>query len=289
MSENLKNLESCKICPRDCAVDRRKTVGFCGAGYKARIAKTVDPFYFEEPCLGELGAVFFGGCNLRCSYCQNIAISRGSVGEEYADEQLAALFDGIASSARAIDLVTPTHFLGAIERAVCLCKNNPRFIYNTSGYETTEAVYRAAQFTAVFLTDFKYGSADTAYRLSCARDYPSVALNALKKMREHIPDEWEEKNGNRILKCGLLIRHLVLPGEIDSSLAALDMIKSAVGTDVTLSLMSQFTPNGVGEPNRRLKKIEYKLVCEHALKIGFHNGYFQDFDSASSEYTPDFG
>ncbi len=280
--------EVCKICPRGCAVDRSHAVGFCGAGDKARIAKIVDPFYYEEPCLGKLGAVFFGGCSLRCSYCQNIAISRGAVGEEYSDDGLAAVFDGIASFDRAVDLVTPTHFLDAIERAVRVCKTKPRFIYNTSGYETVEAVKRAAAFTDVFLTDFKYGSASTAERLSSARDYPTVALEALESMRGSFMDEWEEKSGGKILRRGLVIRHLVLPGEIDNSLAALDMIKSAVGTDAVISIMSQFTPNGTGEPKRRLKKIEYKLVCEHAMKLGFHNGYFQDLDSASSEFTPDF-
>lgn len=279
----------CKICPRACGVDRREAVGACGAGYYARVAKTVDPFCYEEPCLGDLGAVFFCGCSLRCSYCQNIAISRGgAAGEEYTDERLADLFDRMTEENRAVDLVTPTHYLDRIECAVSLCKIKPRIVYNTSGYETEQAVKRAAAFTDVFLTDFKYGDCDTAARLSAARDYPSVALRALEAMRDAVPDSWEERESGKILKRGLIVRHLVLPGETRNSLAVLDMIKSAVGADVTISLMSQFTPNGKGGPSRRLKKLEYKIVCEHALKLGFRNGYFQDLDSASSAYTPVF-
>ena len=279
----------CYVCPRACGVDRSTKVGVCGAGDKARIAKIVDPFYYEEPCLGELSAVFFSGCPLRCSYCQNVAISRAAVGQEYTDEQLAEVFDGIAGNNRAIDLVTPTHYLDQIERAAKLCKNASRFIYNTSGYETENGVERASKFSDVFLTDFKYGEEDTAARLSSARDYPTVAVKALVKMRYALADEWiDNGTGERTLKRGLVVRHLVLPGEVKSSLTALDMIKSAIGTDVTISIMSQFTPNGAGEPSRRLKKIEYKLICEHAMKLGFTNGYFQDFDSASTKYTPDF-
>ncbi|MCH5160924.1 MAG: radical SAM protein [Clostridiales bacterium] len=280
----------CRICPRECGADRNNSVGLCGGGKAARIAKTVDPFFYEEPCLGDLAAVFFGGCSLRCSYCQNIAISRGQKGEEYSVDMLTALFDRITSNNRAIDLVTPTHYLEQIENAVNACNVRPRIIYNTSGYETEDAVARAAKFTDVFLTDFKYGKESTAARLSAAPDYPTVAAKALESMRELTPDIYETgDDGDKILKRGLVVRHLVLPGETDNSIAALDMIKQAIGTDVIISLMSQFTPNGVGEPKQRLKKIEYKLVCEHARKLGFTKGYYQEFDSASSKYTPDFG
>ncbi|MCH5351116.1 MAG: 4Fe-4S cluster-binding domain-containing protein [Clostridiales bacterium] len=278
--------ERCFDCPRRCGADRNRVTGFCGIGGYARVAKLVDPFYFEEPCLGKLSAVFFGGCNLRCSYCQNYLISRGAAGEEYTDERLAAAFDNITEG-NALDLVTPTHCLSSLERAFSLTKKCRRVIYNTSGYETAEGVRRAKCFTSVFLADYKYALGDVAKKFSGAADYPETALAAIKLMRE-TKDEWEDIDCERVLTSGLVVRHLVLPGHVDNSIKALNIIADELGTDTVISLMSQFTPNGVGEPNARLKRIEYKIVAEHALKLGFGSGYFQSFDSADSKYTPDF-
>ena len=275
----------CNDCPRRCGVDRDKAAGLCGGGVKARVAKTVAPFLYEEPCLGTLSAVFFGGCNLRCSYCQNHAISRGATGRECGDEELALLFDGLIGGA---DLVTPTHYISAIERALPLCKTKRPIVYNTSGYETEDGVRRAAQFTSVFLTDLKYASELPARKFSAAPDYFEYASRAVRLMRKLNPDEWEQVGDKKILKRGLVVRHLVLPGCAADSVRVLDFIAEELGTDTVISLMSQFTPNGVGEPAERLKKLEYKLVVEHALKLGFANGYIQDFSSATASYTPDF-
>lgn len=280
-------MSKCYDCPRGCGVDRTKEKGFCGGGEYARIAKIVNPFTYEEPCLGTVAAVFFGGCNLKCSYCQNKDISRDGRGKEYDDGALAGLMDELSESNTPLDLVTPTHYLSAIDRAVRLCKKKPRIIYNTSGYETVDAIDRASSFTDVFLTDFKYADNDLGAKFSSAPDYFKRALAAVKKMR-YISDEWEEVNGERILKRGLIVRHLVIPGEVHNSLAVLDVIAAELGTDTVISVMSQFTPNGDGEPSRRLNKLEYKLVTEHALKLGFKVGYFQQLSSAESKYTPDF-
>lgn len=277
----------CYDCPRACGADRDAgQTGYCGGGKYARIAKLVDPFTYEEPCFGaSVAAVFFSGCALKCSYCQNHKISRGGAGEEYTDSAFAALFDG---TDKTIDLVTPSHFLSAIERALPLCKVKHRFIYNTSGYETVEAVARASRFADVFLTDYKYADAAVAKKLSAAPDYPETAKRALREMRK-TEDEWTtDGNGRRTLIRGVVVRHLVLPECVENSLAALDDIAHIAGTDTVLSLMSQFTPNGVGEPSSRLKRIEYKIVCEHAVKLGFKNGYFQEFSSADGSYTPEF-
>ena len=276
----------CNDCPRRCGTDRAVSVGFCGVGELVPVAKIVDPFYFEEPCLGKLSAVFFGGCNLRCSYCQNFLISRGAVGTELSDSRLAEAFDNITDG-NALDLVTPTHVLSALERAFSLTKKRRRVIYNTSGYETEEGVNRASKFTSVFLADYKYAESGLARKFSLAPDYPEVALKAIKLMREK-SDVWEEKDGNKVLTQGLVVRHLVLPGYVENSIKALDTIAAELGTDTVISLMSQFTPNGQSEPNVRLKKIEYKIVAEHALKLGFNSGYFQSFSSADGKYTPDF-
>lgn len=249
-----------------------------------RVAKVISPFGSEEPVLGELSAVFFSGCSLRCSYCQNHRISRGGTGKEYDAAALAELFDGCNG---ALDLVTPTHFIDGIARATALCKTPRRIIWNTSGYETESNVRRAAAFSDVFLTDLKYADDGLSARFSNARDYAAQAVKAIDIMREK-RDVYGAENGKRVIMRGLIIRHLVLPGCAEDSLRVLDTIKSRWGADTVVSLMSQFTPNGVGEPSVRLKKLEYKLVCEHALKLGFKNGYFQDFDSASEKYIPDF-
>lgn len=275
---------NCRDCPRACGADRDKTTGVCHGGRCARVAKVVEPFCYEEPCLGTVTAVFFGGCALGCSYCQNYEISRGAAGREYSDGELGELFD---CAAYPLDLVTPSHYLNNIECAVKLRKGDNRIIYNTSGYETADAVKRAASFTDVFLTDYKYADEATGRAFSRAPDYFSVALRALELMRG-ISDEWIDVGGKKILSRGLIVRHLVLPGCVQNSVKALDNIASAVGTDVVLSLMSQFTPNGVGEPSAKLNRIEYKIVVEHALKLGFKNGYIQEFSSADKKYTPKF-
>lgn len=275
----------CNDCPRACGVDRGARRGFCGCGANAVVNKVISPFTYEEPCLGELSAVFFSGCCLRCSYCQNIKISRKAVGTEYDDKELSKLFD---NAGYALDLVTPTHFLRAIESAVMLCEKPHRIIYNTSGYETESAVLRAARFTDVFLTDFKYADTQTAKIYSSAPDYFEYAARAVERMRREIPDEWENTPNGRVLKRGLVVRHLVLPNHAAESVKVLDFIAQNLGTDTVISLMSQFTPNGVGEPSARLKKLEYKFVAEHAVKLGFTNGYLQEFSSASAQYTPEF-
>lgn len=280
----------CYDCPRGCGADREREkngkTGVCGGGKFARIAKTIEDFAYEEPCLGkQVTAVFFGGCALGCSYCQNYKISRGGVGEEYDDARLAALFEAAKNP---IDLVTPSHYLTAIERALKLCTHEHVFIYNTSGYETLSAVDRASAFTDVFLADFKYADSGIAARFSRAPDYFDVAVMAIERMRKNVKDTWSEQDGQRVLKRGLIVRHLVLPGQVKNSIAVLDAVKERLGTDTVISLMSQFTPNGVGEPTERLRKIEYKVVMEHAQKLGFNNGYIQEFSSADSSFTPDF-
>ncbi|MDE7107837.1 MAG: radical SAM protein, partial [Clostridiales bacterium] len=155
-------------------------------------------------------------------------------------------------------------------------------------YETESGVDRASAFTDVFLADFKYVDGNLASRLSRAPDYFDVAVKALQRMRQNVKDVWEIKDGQRILKRGLIVRHLVLPEQVKNSIAVLDTIKSCLGSDTVISLMSQFTPNGVGEPSKRLRKIEYKLVVEHAQKLGFADGYIQEFSSADKKYTPNF-
>lgn len=270
--------EVCRDCPRNCGVDRKNQIGYCGANENAHIAKIVKDFAFEEPCIGVCDAVFFSGCSLKCDFCQNRAISRGESGAEYDPQALANLFDELGFS---LDLVTPTHYLTVIERALALTKKPHRIIWNTSGYETKDAVRREVKFVDVFLTDYKYASESLSRELSHAPDYPQVIADALPLMNL----------GNRfngeIMERGLLVRHLVLPNHSDDSLAVLDSIERLTGRDTFIGLMSQFTPFG-DILTRKIKPIEYKRVIAHARKLGFENGYIQELTSATDECIPKF-
>lgn len=268
----------CRDCPRACGVDRNLKIGYCGAGSKAQIAKVVRGFSFEEPCIGVCDAVFFSGCSLRCDFCQNREISRGAKGEEYDAESLAELFDSLSYS---LDLVTPTHYLNVIERALALTTTPHRIVWNTSGYETLDAVRRERKFVDVFLTDFKYAGTELARTLSCAPDYPEVIKAALPLM--NIGDVFDRD----IMKRGLLVRHLVLPGQSQDSLEVLEEIARLTGTQTYIALMSQFTPFG-SVLTRKLKPIEYKRVLASARKLGFENGYVQELSSASEDCIPEF-
>lgn len=278
-------MERCNVCPRKCNADRKTGTGYCGEGELARVAKVVSPFEYEEPCLGTLSAVFFSGCNLHCSYCQNQAISGGGKGEVLDAKKLADLFD---STIGGIDLVTPTHFINVIENALKECKTKKKIIYNTSGYESEYGTKKACEFTDVFLTDLKYVDSELSKRFSNAPDYFEKTKKAIAIMRKNNLDEWTEENGIKTLKRGMVIRHLVLPDCVRDSKRVLDFIAGELGTDTVVSIMSQFTPNGKGEPNRKIKPIEYKIVTEYAIKLGFKNGYFQDTASANACFTPDF-
>lgn len=251
---------------------------------------------WEEPCIcgeGGAGAIFFSGCSLRCVYCQNAAVSRGEVGAEYSPAALAeAMLDLQTQGADCVDLVTPTHFADGVIEAVNLAKRNglrPPVVWNTSGYETADTIARLDGVADIYLTDFKYASPELAARYSAAPDYPDAALASLKAMAAQTGAP-VFKNG--MLKRGVILRHLVLPGAWRDSVEVLRLAADAVGAEnVVLSLMAQYTPDFLREPEkfpelcRRITTYEYNKAAEEAEKLGF-NGYFQERGAASSDYTP---
>ncbi len=276
----------CENCPRHCKCDRTKNIGFCGEQKTMRIAKIIKHFKWEEPCLCQDGgtlAIFFSGCNLKCDYCQNIDISRGGVGEFYTPKQLAQLLEKEQESHSSIDLITPTHFLDQLEATFSLFDKKIPVIWNTSGYESVKNIEKISKFADIFLTDLKYADDRLALEFSNCSNYLSATLPAIKKMCELKSDVFEDEK----LKQGVVIRHLVLPYHVKNSLQVLDIIKQNF-SDRMISLMSQFTPNGHGKLNRKLKPIEYKAVLSHLEKLGLENGYIQDFESASCRYVPNF-
>ena len=282
--------QNCKLCPRGCWVDLAAgQTGFCGAPGHALVAKTML-HQWEEPILspaGKSGAVFFGGCTLRCRYCQNAAISRKPAGKAVDSRQLRAILeDLIAQGAENIDLVTPTHYLPTILPAL-----EPKLpvpvVYNCGGYESVETLRALEGKVQIYLPDMKYSDGALARKLSGAGDYPEVAKAAILEMfRQTGPYELD---GEGMLRKGVLIRHLVLPGEMENTFGVLDWIADTFREgDVLVSLMGQYTPNGVGGPDRRLTQEEYRRAADYMLGLGLYEGYTQEISSAREEYTPPF-
>ena len=202
----------CFDCPRMCGVDRRKVDGFCGQGENIRVAKIIENFMWEEPCIsGDKGAlaIFFAGCNLRCEFCQNYKISHAKVGKEYTPEEFKKmLLEYDLSTFSSIDLITPTHFSSALEKAFKGLSLPIPVVWNSSGYENEETIERVAKFVDVFLPDLKYFDCKLSSKYSKAANYFEQASKAIKRMRKSKPNNVFD---NGVLTEGVLIRHLVLP------------------------------------------------------------------------------
>ena len=281
---------NCSLCPRKCGVDRTAgRRGFCGCPDGALVAKSML-HKWEEPALagnGGSGAVFFGGCTLKCRYCQNRAISAGPTGRAMDSAQLRALFeDLIAQGAENIDLVTPTHFLPDILPALTPKLPVP-VVYNCGGYESVETLRQLEGRIDIYLPDFKYAESRLAKALSGAVDYFPVAKKAVREMvRQTGSVVWE---GERIVK-GTVIRHLILPGHVDNSLKVLDWIGASFAPgEVLVSLMRQYTPMpGLEAPlDRRVTDEEYDAVLSW-MYLNDLEGFTQEAEAADSVYIPDF-
>lgn len=279
----------CFDCPRNCGVDRSLQVGFCGEKENIKIAKIIENFRWEEPCIsGDKGAlaIFFSGCSLRCEFCQNYEISHKSVGKKYTSGEFYKLLTSYdLNRFSCIDLITPSHFSSQILNALQGKKFPIPIVWNSSGYEKPEMIEKLAEVVDVFMPDFKYFSKELAKKYSRAEDYFFWASKSIVKMKEEKPFNIFNKDG--ILQSGLLIRHLVLPGSVLDSIKILDFIKQNIQEPI-ISLMSQFTPYNNSSIKRKLYPLEYKTVVAHAEKLGLNNGYVQDFDSADENFIPDF-
>ena len=284
------NYANCELCPRRCCVDRTAgQVGFCGCPDIALVSKTMI-HRWEEPALagdGGSGAIFFGGCTLKCTYCQNRAISAGPAGDSVNSAGLRQMMeDLIAQGAENIDLVTPTHFLPTILPAL-----EPKLpvpvVYNCGGYERVETLRALEGQVDIYLPDLKYADNNLAARLSYAGDYFYVAQRAILEMyRQTGPVQWQ---GDRVTR-GVIIRHLILPGQVENSLKVLDWIGDtfAPGT-VLVSLMRQYTPMpGLPSPlNRPITDEEYDAVLSWMM-LNDLQGFTQASSAADSQFIPDF-
>ena len=282
--------QNCKLCPRQCKVDRTAgETGFCGCPDVAMVAKTMLHLW-EEPVLtggGASGAIFFGGCSLGCSYCQNRAISGGAVGTPMDAAKLRqAMEDLIAQGAKNIDLVTPGHFLPTVAQALQTPVAVP-VVYNCGGYESVEALELLRGKVDIYLPDLKYAQSDLASRLSHAPDYFQVATKAIRAMVDQVgPVQWE---GDRVVK-GVIVRHLILPGFVENSLKILDWLGDTFQKgEILVSLMRQYTPMGnLPAPlDRRVTDEEYDSVLSW-MYLNDLEGFTQESDSAEQAYIPDF-
>ncbi len=281
---------NCTLCPRQCAVNRAAgETGFCRCPDQALVAKAML-HRWEEPALagpGGSGAVFFGGCTLGCRYCQNAAISRRPAGTAMDSGALRrVLEDLIARGAENIDLVTPTQFLPTILPAL-----RPKLpvpvVYNTGGYERTQTLQALEGLVDIYLPDLKYADGSLAAELSGAADYAPVAQAAIREMaRQTGPVVWE---GERV-KRGVIIRHLILPGQVENALKVLDWIGETFAPgEVLVSLMRQYTPMG-GLPapfNRPVTQEEYDAVLSWVF-LNRLDGFVQEAGAADRGFIPDF-
>ena len=285
----------CKLCPRMCGTERDGSTS-CHSGDELRIARAALHFWEEPPISGKngSGAVFFTGCPLGCRYCQNYNISRGETpGRAVTPEELSGIFlDLIAEDAHNINLVTPTHFIPGVRRALMIKKPPVPVVYNTSGYERPESLHSLRGLVDIYLPDFKYAQTKLAGDLSNAPDYPETAIKAIHEMiRQAGPPEYD---GDGMMTRGVLIRHLILPGHTKNSIEALKVIAREF-PGIPVSLMAQYTPwgqaregiPGYPELSRGITKRELLKVQEALFELGLE-GFVQSRKARGAEYIPEF-
>ena len=286
-------MRECRLCPRQCGADRERVRGVCRMGTEVTVGRAA-PHYGEEPCIsGEKGsgAVFFAGCPLGCVYCQNYALSRGETGRPVSVERLAVIFSELESlGVHNLNLVTGTQFVPEILRALELSAPKIPVVWNSSGYESVESLRMLEGLVQVWLPDFKYWKSDLARRYSLAEDYPAVASAAIREMyRQAGPFELDAEG---IMRKGVLIRHLILPGQ---DLNAMDVIDFAAeefpAGSVLFSLMSQYTPmpgmERFPELQNRVDAETNERLIAYMEKRGLE-GYWQEVDASTDEMIPAF-
>ncbi len=307
----MKNL--CSLCPRNCQIDRLSgQVGFCGQTNEIKVARAALHMW-EEPCISGTsgsGTVFFSGCTLRCVYCQNAAISSGSHGKLISIERLSDIFLELqAQGANNINLVTPSHFVPQIVKALELSKTSGLtlpIIYNTGSYETLETLRMLDGLVDIYLPDLKYYSSELSLRYSRAKDYFDVATRAIAEMVRQTGSPVFAAHSNSIadidssddyaamplISRGVIVRHLVLPGYVEDSKKVINYLYNTYGNHIYISIMNQFTPTGdlskYPELNRKLTSAEYDDVIDYAISLGVENGFIQEGDTADESFIPPF-
>lgn len=289
------NLDKCEICPHKCGIDRtKKEIGRCKSTDKIKIA-LYSVHHFEEPCIsGENGSgtVFFSNCNLNCIYCQNYEISQEGKGKEISIEELADIFIKQQNkNVENINLVTPTSYTLQIVEAIKIAKKKGLtipIIYNTNGYERVETLKLLEGYVDVYLPDLKYYDDEIAMKYSKIKNYFEISTKAIQEMYRQVGSPKLDKRG--MIKKGVMIRHLVLPNNIENSKNILKWIKENIDEDVYVDIMAQYFPTykakEYNELNRKLTKEEYQEIENYVYQLDIKNGYMQELGEHEEEYVP---
>lgn len=295
--KNMNKYENCLLCPRKCGINRSTgQTGVCGVSSEIKVARAAL-HYWEEPCISGKrgsGAVFFSGCSLHCVFCQNREISDGKAGKVISKERLSDIFMELADKgANNINLVTPGQYIPDIVWAVNDAKSRGMklpIIYNTSGYENVTELKLLEGIVDVYLPDFKYMDSTLSAMYSRAKDYPSVAKQALSEMVRQQPDVVID-DATGLIQKGVIVRQLLLPGHVNDAKAVLKYLYDTYHDHVYISMMSQFTPIALKdypEINRTVTKREYERLVNYALEIGITNAFIQEGDVAKDSFIPAF-
>lgn len=295
--KNMNKYENCLLCPRKCGINRGiGQTGVCGVSSEIKVARAAL-HYWEEPCISGKrgsGAVFFSGCSLHCVFCQNRAISDGKEGKVISKARLSDIFIELADKgANNINLVTPGQYIPDIVWAVNDAKSRGMklpIIYNTSGYENVTELKLLEGIVDVYLPDFKYMDNMLSARYSRAKDYPSVAKQALSEMVRQQPDVVID-GATGLIQKGVIVRQLLLPGHVNDAKVVLKYLYDTYHDHVYISMMSQFTPIALKdypEINRTVTRREYERLVDYAIKIGITNAFIQEGDVAKDSFIPAF-
>ena len=287
---------TCNLCPRKCNIERKALThsgkGFCNMGENPVIARAALHFWEEPPISGTNGSgtVFFSGCNLKCVFCQNEDISSGCFGKEITVERLREIYlELINQGAHNINLVTGTHFINAIAKSLKEPLPVP-VVYNCGGYESVNSLKLLENKVQIYLPDLKYADDELAIKYSDAPDYFEIATNAIKEMYRQVGNCEFDEDG--IMTKGVIIRHLILPNNLENTKRVIDWVKENFNAgEVLFSLMSQFTPNKtckIPELSRRLTQEEYDEIEDYLFLSGIEDGFMQELSSAKEEYIPPF-
>lgn len=291
--------DQCRLCPRSCGVDRTggKT-GYCGESATVRVAR-ISLHMWEEPCISGKngsGTVFFSGCPLRCVFCQNKSIALGNKGEALTIDELVRAFLLLQEKhAENINLVTPTHFVPQLVRALeCARKRGLTIpiVYNTSSYECIETIKMLDGLVDIYLPDLKYKSDRLSKRYSNAPDYFEHAAKAIEEMIRQTKEPVFEGD---LIKRGTIVRHMIMPGHTKDSKEIICYLYQKYKDAIYISIMNQYTPpkdierEGFAELSRRVTGREYERVIDYAIDIGVTNAFIQEGGTASESFIPDFG
>ncbi|MBQ9315174.1 MAG: radical SAM protein [Clostridia bacterium] len=286
-------LEECQLCAYNCKVNRNHFLGACQCGIMPKLA-LASIHRWEEPCISGSngsGTVFFSGCNLRCQFCQNFEISENHFGKEISIERLTDIFLELQNkNVHNINLVSPTPYVPQIIQAIDIAKKNGLhlpIVYNTNSYENVETIKMLNGYVDIYLPDLKYFDDNISIKYSKAPNYFEVASRNILEMYRQVGSASFQ---NGIMQKGMIIRHLILPGQIIQTKRILNWIKESLPQDSYISIMAQYFPThhakNFPEINRKISKQEYNFVV--SMLKDFENGFIQELSDSEEEYVPNF-